>query len=170
MSGRIARNWVTLLGSSFLLIAAVMLAVCCFVTYSRLHMLNTWPVAQGVIVDAQLTEEQGSNGGTLCGAWFKVHYTANGQLIETEHRSSSTSSDCAAWTQDVAQMKGSSIRVLYDPADPRKAYPGARKDFAFFLSSVITGGLALAFLVAGSLLIALRKKLQPAESLVTQAD
>ena len=163
MPNQPARDWTVLIGRLFLLIAAIMTVLAAWTLVSRVHMVRNWPVAEGVITQAELTQEYSTQGNTLCGSQFRVRYNANGKIYETEHRSTSRSNDCATWEREVAQMQGSKVAVLYDPEHPEKSYPGGGRNFGFFLAPVITGALALAFFVAGGLVIFFTRKMQPTE-------
>jgi len=85
---------------------------------SRSYTLSHWARTEGRVVSAQLTREWSTNNNMLCGAAYQVAYQVSSVTYTLAARSTSSSTNCAAWERKVAEMPGSAQTIIYDPARP----------------------------------------------------
>ncbi len=127
-----------LVGVIFIAIGAVMLGLGIFFFVRTRRFLRTAVDATGTIVE--LIESSGSEGGTVYQAMVEFQ-TADGQSIRWQ--------ESMASSPPVGQP-GDTLRMKYDPANPRKAR--ITKPTRLWFMPVLFGGLGVLFFGIGVVL------------------
>ena len=124
--------------------------------WRQVQVLRYWPEVEAQVLRSEVVA-QPSGHENLYRAKLQVLYTVSGQPI-TADLTSFESTNYEATRQRTEQFQvGSYHQVRYDPANPAQARLGAGWNRIFFALPLLVLGIAMVFVLAGLVLLAVAK-------------